>query len=134
MFLHNPYDLIVSCQDRTGFQSEDGSSRIEVRLEEGTVWLPQNLIAELYQITKKNVSLYIRNLIQEEELDQAATVRQSLRVQNEGSRAGKRSRDHYNPDMILGSLQRLGAIRPPAHLTPPFRLPNSAISCYPPPA
>ena len=50
------------------YQSEDGTSRIEVRLEEGTVWLPQALIAELYQTTKQNVSLHIRNIFEEGEL------------------------------------------------------------------
>ncbi|HQC12515.1 MAG TPA: hydroxyacid dehydrogenase, partial [Methanoregulaceae archaeon] len=47
------------------YQSEDGTSRIEVRLEEGTVWLPQALIAELYQTTKQNISLHIRNIFDE---------------------------------------------------------------------
>ena len=50
------------------YQSEDGTSRIAVRLEEGTVWLPQVLIADLYQTTKQNISLHIRNIFDEGEL------------------------------------------------------------------
>jgi hypothetical protein len=93
------------------YQSEDGSSRIEVRLDEGTVWLSQNLIAELYQITKQNVSLHIRNILEEGELDQIATVKQYLTVQNEGSRAVKRSIDYYNLDMILAIGYRVRSHR-----------------------
>jgi hypothetical protein len=57
------------------YQSEGGTSRIEVRLEEGTVWLPQALIAELYQTTKQNISLHIRNIFDEGELQPDATVK-----------------------------------------------------------
>ncbi len=62
------------------YQSEDGTSRIEVRLEEGTVWLPQVLIAELYQTTKQNISLHIRNIFDEGELQPEATVKEYLTV------------------------------------------------------
>jgi len=62
------------------YQSEDGTSRIEVRLEEGTVWLPQILIAELYQTTKQNISLHIRNIFDEGELQPEATVKEYLTV------------------------------------------------------
>ena len=50
------------------YQTEDGVSRIEVSLTEGTVWLSQALMAELYQTTKQNVSLHIRNILSEGEL------------------------------------------------------------------
>jgi len=93
------------------YQSEDGTSRIEVRLDEGTVWLSQNLIAELYQITKQNVSLHIRNILEEGELDESATVKQYLTVQTEGSRAVKRTIDYYNLDMILAIGYRVRSHR-----------------------
>ena len=60
------------------YQSEDGTSRIEVRLEEGTVWLTQALIAELYQSTKQNVSLHIRNIFDDRELDEESVVKEYL--------------------------------------------------------
>ncbi len=63
------------------YQSEDGRSRIEVRLEEGTVWLTQMLIADLYQTTKQNVSLHIGNIYDDGELNPAATVKKYLTVQ-----------------------------------------------------
>lgn len=83
------------------YQAEDGRSRIEVRLDEGTVWLTQALIAELYQTTKQNVSLHIQNIFADGELDPAATVKEYLTVQTEGSRAVKRTIEYYNLDMIL---------------------------------
>jgi len=93
------------------FQSEDGRSRIEVRLDEGTVWLSQNLIAELYQITKQNVSLHIRNILDDGELVTAATVKEYLTVQNEGSRTVQRSIEYYNLDMILAIGYRVRSSR-----------------------
>jgi hypothetical protein len=93
------------------YQSEDGSSRIEVRLDEGTVWLTQALIAELYQITKQNVSLHIRNILTDCELDPAATVKKYLTVQNEGSRKVRRSVEYYNLDMILAIGYRVRSHR-----------------------
>jgi len=93
------------------YQSEDGSSRIEVRLDGGTVWLTQALIAELYQITKQNVSLHIKNILEEGELDPASTVRKYLTVQTEGSRKVKRTIEYYNLDMILAIGYRVRSHR-----------------------
>jgi hypothetical protein len=107
----NPLPEPVTRSQILFYQSEDGTSRIEVRLDEGTVWLSQNLIAELYQITKQNVSFHIRNILEEGELDQAATVKQYLTVQIEGSRAVKRTIDYYNLDMILAIGYRVRSHR-----------------------
>jgi hypothetical protein len=93
------------------YQSEDGSSRIEVRLDEGTVWLSQNLIADLYQITKQTTGHHIRNIFDENELLPDATVRQYLTVQTEGSRKIQRKLDYYNLDMILAVGYRVRSHR-----------------------
>ncbi len=93
------------------YQSEDGTSRIEVRLEEGTVWLPQALIAELYQTTKQNISLHIRNIFEEGELQPEATVKEYLTVQHEGSRAVQRRVAYYNLDVILAIGYRVRSHR-----------------------
>jgi hypothetical protein len=82
------------------YQAEDGKSRIEVRLDEGTVWLTQALIAELYQITKQNVSLHIRNILDEEELSRTATVKEYLTVRVEGPRSVNQTTGYHNPGMI----------------------------------
>ena len=68
------------------YQTEDGQGRIQVRLEGGTVWLPQSGMVDLYQTTKQNVSLHIQNIYEEGELAREATVKQYLTVQTEGSR------------------------------------------------
>ena len=93
------------------YQSEDGTSRIEVRLEEETVWLTQAHLAELYQTTKQNISLHIRNILKEGELSQAATVKEYLTVQTEGYREVKRTIDYYNLDMILAIGYRVRSHR-----------------------
>ncbi len=66
------------------YQTEDGSPRIEVRLAEGTVWLPQALMAELYQTTKQNISLHIRNILSEGELEEDSVVKDSLTTAADG--------------------------------------------------
>jgi len=107
-----PTPLVPVTESRILFyQSEDGTSRIEVRLEEGTVWLPQALIAELYQTTKQNISLHIRNIFDEGELQPEATVKEYLTVQQEGPRAVQRKVAYYNLDMILAIGYRVRSHR-----------------------
>jgi hypothetical protein len=92
----NPFPEPVTRSQILFYQSDDGSSRIEVRLDEGTVWLSQNLIAELYQITKQTTGHHIRNIFEENELSPDATIRQYLTVQTEGSR-GRTAGIHSPP-------------------------------------
>jgi len=66
------------------YQTEDNRTRIEVRLENETVWMTQAQMAELFQTTKQNVSLHIQNVFAERELERGATVKESLTVQPEG--------------------------------------------------
>lgn len=79
----------------------DGGQNLQVRLDGQTVWLTQMGIAELFQTTKQNVSLHLQNIFEDGELDPAATVKQYLTVQTEGSRQVRRAIDHYNLDAIL---------------------------------
>ncbi len=83
------------------YQTEDGHQRIEVRLENETVWLSQIAIAELFQTTKQNVSLHLKNIYQEGELAPEATVKEYLTVRTEGNRTTKRKIDHYNLEIHL---------------------------------
>jgi len=66
--------------------TDDGSTKIDLRLEKGTVWLSQFQLAELFQTTKQNVSRHIQAIYDDKELDEAATVNQQLTVQKEGGR------------------------------------------------
>jgi hypothetical protein len=89
------------------YQTETGQTRIEVRLENETVWLTQNLMAELFQTSKQNISLHIQNIYAEGELLPKATVKECLSVRLEGGREVKRTVDYYNLDMIISVGYRI---------------------------
>ena len=90
------------------YQSEDGTSRIEVLLEEGTVWLTQALIAELYQTTKQNISLHIRNIFDDRELEEGSVVKEYLTTASDGK---KYRTKFFNLDMILAIGYRVRSHR-----------------------
>jgi hypothetical protein len=83
------------------YQTEDGITVIRLQASEGNVWLSQADLAELFQTTKQSISLHIRNILDEGELDEAATVKENLTVQTEGKRQVSRSITIYNLPMIL---------------------------------
>ena len=83
------------------YQAEDGTLKIDVRLEDKTVWLTQQLMANLFQTTVPNISMHIRNVFEEGELISEATVKRFLTVRQEGSREVQRELDYYNLDMII---------------------------------
>ena len=93
------------------YQTEDGRTRIEVRLEDETVWLTQAQMADLFQTTKQNVSLHIQNIYEEGELEPAATVKESLTVQKEGQRTVQRRVEIYNLDLIISVGYRVKSHR-----------------------
>ena len=68
------------------YQTEDGSTRIDVRLQDETLWLTQMQMSELFQKDKRTISEHIANVYEEGELSQDATVRNFRTVQKEGSR------------------------------------------------
>ena len=83
------------------YQTDDGRQRIEVRLEDETVWLSQVGMAELFQTTKQNISLHLKNIYEEGELPEAATVKEYLTVRTEGNRRVNREIAHYNLEAII---------------------------------
>jgi len=83
------------------YQTEDGQTRLEVRLEDESVWLSQNLIAELFQTSQQNISQHISSIYDEGELLLEATHKKFLSVRQEGNRKVGRELDHYNLDMII---------------------------------
>ena len=89
----------------------DEEVRIEVRLEEDTVWLTQAQMVELFKSTKQNISLHVNNIFKEGELDRAATVKEYLTVQKEGSRNVQRKVTCYNLDVIISVGYRVKSIR-----------------------
>ena len=93
------------------YQASDGATRLEVRMEDETVWLSQNQMAELFQTSIPNVSMHIRNVFAEGALQEAATVKESLTVRQQGSRQVSRSLEHYNLDVIISLAYRLKSHR-----------------------
>ena len=93
------------------YNTEDGKAKINLQYEDGTVWLSQLEIAELFQTTKQNVSKHVKALYLEGELEERATVNYKLTVQQEGNRKISRKLAYYNLDMILAIGYRVRSIR-----------------------
>ena len=89
------------------YQTEGGQTKIEVRLENETVWLTQKLMAELFQTTIPNINLHLKNIYNEGELDEFSTIKDFLIVQKEGNRDVARTIDFYNLDMIISVGYRI---------------------------
>ncbi len=83
------------------YQTEDGQTKIDVRLEEETVWLSQAQMVELFKSTKQNISLHIKNIFEEGELEASSTVKDFLTVQTEGKREVQRKIKLFNLDVII---------------------------------
>lgn len=91
------------------YTTEDGIIKINVQLENETVWLTQKQLVELYQTAKSTVSEHIKNIYTDEELTPDATVRKIRTVQNEGKREVERALDYYNLDMIIALGYRINS-------------------------
>jgi len=90
------------------YQTSDGQTRLEVRLENETVWLSQNQMAELFQTTKQNVSLHIRNIFKEDELPEGSVVKEYLTTAADGKNY---KTSFYNLDVIISVGYRVKSHR-----------------------
>ncbi|HLB52428.1 MAG TPA: RhuM family protein [Chlamydiales bacterium] len=93
------------------YQTEDGRQRIEVRLQNGSVWLSQKLLAELFGVGVNTVNYHIKEIYKEEELRPEATIRKYRIVQTEGERQVFREVDFYDLRMILAVGYRVRSHR-----------------------
>lgn len=93
------------------YQTEDGRSRIEVRLWEDTVWLTQKLMADLFQVSVPTINEHVRTIYADREQEPEATIRKFLIVQTEGQREVSRNVDFYNLPMILAVGYRVRSHR-----------------------
>ena len=93
------------------YQTEDGQTRIQVRLQNETVWMSLNQMAELFQRDKSVISRHIRNIFTEGELRSESTVAKFATVQSEGSRQVTRDVDFYNLDVIISVGYRVKSHR-----------------------
>lgn len=93
------------------YQTEDGQTQIDVRLENETVWLTQAQMAELFQKTSQNITMHIRNAYKEGELEENATCKEFLQVQQEGNRVVSRRLKYYDLDVIISVGYRVKSKR-----------------------
>ena len=93
------------------YQTEDGSTQIDVRLENDTVWLSQAQMAELFQKTSQNITMHIRNAYREGELEEISTCKEFLQVQYEGNRKVTRKIKFYDLDVVISVGYRVKSKR-----------------------
>ena len=89
------------------YTAADGSVSLDARLENDTIWLTQDLMARLFETTVPNINMHIKNIYEEEELEQERTIKDFLIVRKEGNRTVSRNIAHYNLDMILSVGYRI---------------------------
>ncbi len=93
------------------YQTEDGQTQIDVRLENETVWLTQAQMAELFEIDRTSIVRHINNIYKVEELDRESTCAKIAQVQIEGKRTVKRNIPYFNLDMIISVGYRVNSKR-----------------------
>lgn len=89
------------------YTSADGKISLDTKLENETIWLTQDMMAKLFETTPQNITMHIKNIYDDEELEQNSTCKDFLQVRNEGKRAVSRKLTHYNLDMILSVGYRI---------------------------
>lgn len=89
------------------YKNEDGNISFEAKLEDDTIWLTQDMMAKLFETTIPNINMHIKNVYEDEELEQDRTIKDFLIVRKEGSRNVSRNLAFYNLDMILSVGYRI---------------------------
>ena len=91
------------------YKSSDGTIKVDVNLVNEDMWLSQNMMAKLYGTTKNNISMHLKNIFLEGELDKNSTVKKILTVQNEGNRKVNRNIEYYNLDVVIAVGYRINS-------------------------
>ena len=89
------------------YTSVDGKISLDTKLENETIWLTQDMMAKLFETTPQNITMHIKNIYEDEELEQNSTCKDFLQVRNEVKRTVSRKLTHYNLDMILSVGYRI---------------------------
>ncbi|NML41571.1 virulence protein RhuM/Fic/DOC family protein [Chitinophaga sp. G-6-1-13] len=93
------------------YQTQDGQTSIEVKLEDDMIWLTQAQMVELFQQTKQNISLHINNIYKEEELEKKLTIKESMIARSEGARQVTRQKPFYSLDVVISVGYRVKSRR-----------------------
>lgn len=106
-------DLIIrsSSAEFLIFEKQTHSKGVQVRFEEGDLWLTQKAIGELFNTTRNNITMHINDIYDSYELEQNSTSKKFLLVQNEGNREVKRNVQYYNLDMVISVGYRVNTDR-----------------------
>lgn len=111
------------------YAAEDGKLKLDVRLEDETAWLMQAQMASLFQTTIPSVSMHLRNVFAEGELQPLATVKEFLIVRQEGNRQVSRSVEHFNLDAIISVGYRVKSAVATRPLTKGVEVETNASGC-----
>ena len=114
------------------YRTDDGKSAIELHLDNGTVWLTQQELAELFQTSKQNISKHIKAIFEDGELDEAVVVNYQLTTTRHGAMAGKTQSKkvaYYNLDMILAIGYRVSYIQNNFKKSKKSRITNAISIC-----
>ena len=98
------------CGEILIYQTDNGQTNIEVKIEDDTVWLTQQQMSELFQTSRTNVVEHIKHIYEEGELDEISTCRNFRQVRKEGNREVTRQIPHYNLDMIISLGYRIKSV------------------------
>ena len=93
------------------YQNADGNIKVDVRLEDETIWLSQKAMAQLFDCTPENILIHLKNVYETRELEEKATTKDFLVVQKEGNREVSRNIKHYNLDTIISIGYRVSSGR-----------------------
>ena len=93
------------------YETPDGEMRVDVRLDQETVWLTQRQMSEVFQTSSDNVGLHLKNVFADGELEESATTEDFSVVQTEGKRQVRRALKHYNLDAIISVGYRVNSKR-----------------------
>ena len=93
------------------YQTDDGKVQLDIRLEKDSLWLTQAQMAELFQVKPQNITMHLKKIFAEGELQEEATCKDFLQVQTEGGRAVKRKRKFYNLDAVISVGYRINSSR-----------------------
>ncbi len=93
------------------YTTPNGAVKFDVFIQDETVWLTQQKMSELFETTPQNITLHLKNIFQEGELEESATCKDFLQVQKEGGRSVRRARKLYNLDAIIAVGYRVNTAR-----------------------
>lgn len=93
------------------YEDKDGITKVNVKFIEDDIWLTQNQIADIYKTTQENISMHIKNIYKDNELNLDSTNKKFLLVQKEGTRNVKRNVEFYNLDAIISVGYRVNSLR-----------------------